>query len=117
MKKYLRITSSILILLIITATPIFYIFGFVVPPNYDEWIARLHSREVMTDEEFANRKQSAILELQTALEADFYAFVVNNTVEQAARDIEDTRLNGIDQERQEHGRRAAQAILDELTAR
>ncbi|MBP9837493.1 MAG: hypothetical protein KBC84_02155 [Proteobacteria bacterium] len=34
MKKYLRITSSILILLIITATPIFYIFGFVVPPNY-----------------------------------------------------------------------------------
>jgi guanylate kinase len=92
-------------------------FFFVVPPNYDEWIARLHSREVMTDEEFANRKQSAILELQTALEADFYAFVVNNTVEQAARDIEDTRLNGIDQERQEHGRRAAQAILDELTAR
>ena len=93
------------------------LFFFITPPDYDIWIDRLTKREVMTDEEFANRKQSAILELQTALEADFYAFVVNNTVEQAARDIEDTRLNGIDQERQEHGRRAAQAILDELTAR
>ena len=89
---------------------------FVVPPSYDEWIRRLKGREQMTPEEFNNRKNSAILELQEALEAGHFTFVINETLEQSANDIIETRENGINQDKQQAGRAAAQEILAALHA-
>lgn len=87
---------------------------FVMPPSYDEWVRRIKGREAMSPEEFTNRTQSAVLELEEALEVDYFAYIVNHTVEQSARNIEDTRANGINQERQDEGRRVASEILTVL---
>ena len=59
---------------------------FIVPPSYDEWIRRL-KRRYSTDEEFARewpkRRQSAIVELERALELPYYHCVINDDLARA----------------------------------
>jgi guanylate kinase len=98
---------------ILAAKPDTSVF-FVVPPSYEEWTRRLSSREQISQEELTNRTHSAILELQQALAADHFAFVVNHTLEQAARDIDQTLKEGTNPTRQQEGRRITQAILTRL---
>lgn len=92
------------------------LFFFVVPPSYDEWMRRLTKREVMTDVELDNRKQSAILELTEALRPESgFIFVVNHTLEESAREIASTTAEGVNQEHQARGRKVAQDLLAQLT--
>lgn len=100
---------------ILTAKPDTAVF-FVVPPSYDAWIRRLNGREQMTPEEFVNRKNSAVLELEEALRAEHFTFVINETVEQSAKDIVDTLKSGADAAKQEAGRAVIQEILATLRA-
>lgn len=93
------------------------LFFFVVPPSYDEWMRRLTGREVMTDTELENRKQSAVLELTDALQPESnFIFVVNQTLEQSAREIAGVANAGVNQGRQEEGRKVAQDLLVRLTS-
>lgn len=90
-------------------------FFFVLPPTYEEWIRRLTGREQMTPEEFANRKNSAILELQEALNAEHFVFIINETLEQSAHDIEQVIKTGVDQKQQLRGRQVTEEILRAIT--
>ena len=53
---------------------------FLVPPSYDEWQRRVRQRysdEAAFLEDWPNRRKSAIMELEKALSAPYYHFVVN----------------------------------------
>jgi len=91
---------------------------FVLPPDFDEWMSRLYHRSPeMTPEEFKRRLASASTELQDALSRDYYLFVLNDTVTQAARDVDEiVRLKQIDPAKQAVGRDLAQRLLAETEA-
>src|SRR3989344_1058826 len=60
---------------------------FILPPSYEEWMNRLHSRGVITDDDKVMRMASARRELQTVLANPAYILVVNYKVEDAAQAI------------------------------
>lgn len=53
---------------------------FMVPPSFDIWLERIHSRGQMAPDEFERRMESAERELSTALSVDYYRFFLNDTV-------------------------------------
>lgn len=93
-------------------------FFFIVPPSYKEWIYRLKGREVMGDEEFANRCQTAIAVLKEGLRQPDFTFVVNDSSHHSAEEI-DAQVRGhrLDKGSHQEGRRVAGQILSELEAR
>lgn len=60
---------------------------FLLPPNFDEWQRRITSRGEMSSTEYKNRMISAAKELSTALERDYYKFVINDSVESATEQV------------------------------
>jgi guanylate kinase len=68
---------------------------FVVPPSFDVWMSRLRSRSELPEDEIRRRLQSACDEMHTALTNDYYAFVVNDKLEDAVVTIHDITKNGI----------------------
>lgn len=60
---------------------------FMVPPSFDMWMERLHSRGYMSPDEIGRRIESAERELATALEADYYRFILNDTLEGTTAEI------------------------------
>ena len=59
---------------------------FIAPPSWDELERRLRSRGTDTQEKIAQRLLRAKVEFQTANTYDY--FVINDTVEQAVRELE-----------------------------
>jgi len=58
---------------------------FVLPPSLDTWFARIKKRDpTITDEEFNRRLASASNEFKTALKHDYYTFVINDKLDEAA---------------------------------
>lgn len=58
---------------------------FLVPPSYGEWQRRVRLRypnEEAFLEDWPNRRQSAIMELQRALAAPHYHFVINDNLDE-----------------------------------
>lgn len=90
-------------------------FLFIVPPSVDEWLARMQSRGVLPPEETKRRLESAVDEIQTALNRDYYWFVVNETFMHTTRDIE-AMISGraIAPQAQRYGRAVAQTILQDI---
>jgi guanylate kinase len=66
---------------------------FVLPPNFDEWQRRMHSRGQMNEDEKRRRLESAVKELKMALSTDYYKFVINDTVENAVLQIQNIVKN------------------------
>ena len=62
------------------------VFIFLLPPTMEELKKRLVNRDTETEEEINTRFKNAFRELDFVGEYDY--FVVNNTVEQAVKDIE-----------------------------
>ena len=89
-------------------------FVFVVPPSYEIWLERLGKREIMSEEELANRKHSAVQEIEEALTARDFYFVVNDSVERAAGVIGDLVHGEMTLSEDGNARRVAEAILDKL---
>ena len=59
---------------------------FLVPPNYQEWQRRVRQRYPSEEaflEDWPNRRESAVMELEKALSAPYYHFVINDNLEQA----------------------------------
>ncbi|MGO1579999.1 MAG: guanylate kinase [Peptoniphilaceae bacterium] len=63
------------------------VFIFLLPPSMNELKTRLIKRDTETEEEINTRFKNAFKELDFVGEYDY--FVVNNTVEQAVKNIED----------------------------
>ena len=60
---------------------------FVLPPSFTEWQRRLHHRGEMTPAEKRRRMESAVHEFSHALEVGFYHFIVNDSIESAAAQV------------------------------
>lgn len=64
---------------------------FVVPPSFEEWMRRIKSRydtEADFEAAWPVRRESAIKELEDALEQPYYHFLVNEDLDQAINSAE-----------------------------
>ncbi len=84
---------------------------FILPPNYEEWMKRLHSRGVTTEHDKAIRMTSARRELKTILASSAYILVVNDEVNKTAKVI---LSDGVDSEIQNKNRQVAGELLAKL---
>ncbi|MDQ5932296.1 MAG: hypothetical protein WBK76_01235 [Candidatus Saccharimonadales bacterium] len=89
-------------------------FIFVVPPSYDVWLQRLTEREVMSEAELANRKNSAVHEIEAAFDAPDFHFLVNDQLEHAAKAIQRVVAGEAMSDEDRQGRQVAQTILENL---
>lgn len=64
-------------------------FLFIVPPSFDEWIARMNARSKLPADETRRRLESAISEITIALAESYYTFVVNDTFTHTARRVDE----------------------------
>lgn len=61
---------------------------FMVPLSFDIWMERLHLRGYMSPGELERRMESAQRELGAALKADYFRFILNDTLEGTAAEID-----------------------------
>jgi guanylate kinase len=87
------------------------LFIFLLPPSFNIWMQRLRARGEMPEAEVRRRLESAQEEIAEALRSDFYQFVINNEVHEAAMAV-DELANGrvVDQEKQVMGRNHAEQL-------
>src|SRR3990167_7545770 len=84
---------------------------FLLPPSYEAWMNRLHSRGVITEEDKANRIISAKREIATVLKNPAYILVINDQIEATANKI----LSGqIDKAEQTKNRQLARNLYRHL---
>jgi guanylate kinase len=89
-------------------------FFFIVPPSFDEWMVRMEGRGKLPADETRRRINSVQKEISTALEHDFFYFMVNDTYKHAARHIDDIVMRGEhDAAAEKLAREAAQELLAE----
>lgn len=90
-------------------------FFFIIPPSVDEWLARMQSRGALPEDETRRRLESAVEEIQIALDRDYYWFVVNETFMHTTSEINEIIVNhAITPEAQEHGRAVAETVLQDI---
>lgn len=90
---------------------------FVLPPNFDEWQRRIKHRGDMNSEEYKRRMESAAIEFADALKHDYYKFVINESVEQAAEQVNAiAKLDIVDADTQARGRDLAERLYLETQA-
>lgn len=90
---------------------------FVLPPSFNEWQRRLKHRGAMEPDEYRRRMESACKEFETALEHDYYHFVINDSVDQAVQAINEiAKLDTVNPELQQRGRDLAEQLLLETQA-
>lgn len=91
------------------------LFIFLLPPTFDIWMQRLRGRGEMPEDEVRRRLQSAQDEIAHALAADFYQFVINNEIHEAAVAV-DELANGRapDMVKQEMGRNHAEQLAIDI---
>ena len=65
------------------------LFFFVIPPSFDEWMARMTARGELPADEVRRRLESAVKELSVGLSRSYYRFVVNETFTHAAKRIDE----------------------------
>jgi guanylate kinase len=88
------------------------LFLFIVPPSFNEWMARIQQRGKLPDEELRRRVNSAVDEISVGLQRDFYHFVVNDTFMDTAKLI-DSLSHGakVDQAQEARARQTAEKLL------
>lgn len=90
------------------------VFLFVIPPGFDEWMARMNIRGQLPEEEVRRRLESAVFEISTALERDYYTFIVNDTFMHAAHRVDEIiRGNTTDAEDQDAAKAVAKELLED----
>lgn len=90
------------------------LFLFIVPPSFDEWMRRLHTREDMSEEELVNRLTTAVRMLQTVLESDRFVFVVNDSLDQVVSAVDDYISGETHDTHDSNARATAKALLDSI---
>ncbi len=91
------------------------LFIFLLPPSFDVWMKRLHSRSDSSEAEIRRRLQSAQTEIGDGLSKDYYQFVINNEVHEAAQEVDDlANKRAADPAKQQLGRDHAEQLLIEV---
>ncbi len=89
-------------------------FLFILPPSFDEWLARMNGRGALPADEMKRRLESAVSEITMALDKDYYHFVINDTFAHTARRIDAIiRDHADDGEDQVAAKKVAQELLSE----
>ncbi len=84
---------------------------FLLPPSFEVWMQRLKGRGDMSEEEFMRRLQSSLNEISAALAADFYQFVINHEIHEAAVLVDElARGRRLDEVEQAAGRSHAEQL-------
>jgi guanylate kinase len=87
---------------------------FVLPPSFEEWQRRIKHRGHMEPLEYKRRMISAMKEYETALSRSYYRFVINDTIEHAAEQINQIAKLGVtDTEREAQARSLTEQLLVE----
>lgn len=90
---------------------------FILPPSFDEWQRRMTARGTMNPDEFKRRMQTAERIFKEAAESSYAKIVINETVTQAAHQIDDiVQGRGIDDASQTRGRQLAKELLEQTRA-
>jgi guanylate kinase len=90
------------------------IFFFIVPPSFDEWMVRMKGRGELPADETRRRLTSVLKEISTALENDYFYFVVNDTYKHAAKHIDEVVRSGVrDEAAEKQARESAKELLEE----
>ena len=91
---------------------------FIVPPDYQTWRSRLRQRytsEEVFNEEWQQRRNITIDELEHALSASYYHFIINDDLERATRVIDEIAHRPDEYNRRDDdARRAARQLLDDI---
>jgi guanylate kinase len=89
---------------------------FVLPPNFEEWQRRLRYRGDMHNEEFKRRMESALMEFEVALNRDYFRFVINDAIDDAAAEVNQiVKLDIFDESKQASGRKLAEQLYIDTT--
>lgn len=89
-------------------------FIFVLPPSFDEWMARMSQRGELPADEKKRRLVSAAFEIATALDRDYYTFIVNDTFVHAAARIDNAiRGDGSQVDDQDAAKALARELLQD----
>ncbi len=88
---------------------------FLLPPTFDIWMQRLRGRGDVDEDELRRRLESAVVEITTALNTDYYQFVINNEIHHAAHAVDElAHGRPVDEEKQAHGRIHAEQLLQDV---
>jgi guanylate kinase len=91
------------------------LFVFLLPPSFEIWMDRLNSRGDMHEEEFKRRLTSALYEIESAIECDFYQFVINNEIHEAATAVDElAKGRQPDSNKQAHGIEHAKNLVNNI---
>jgi len=85
---------------------------FLLPPAFDTWMERIIARGNTDDAELRRRLESAVHEISDALKKDYFQFVVNYEIHEAAHAVDEI-ANGrpLNDEKQQVGRHHAEQLL------
>lgn len=87
-------------------------FIFILPPSFEEWITRMNARGQLPPDETRRRLRSAVDEIATALDRDYYTFAVNDTFLKTTKRVEAIiRGEPVDPDDQDKARDLAREIL------
>jgi len=87
---------------------------FVLPPNFEEWLRRIHKRSELTNEEVKSRLEAAVREYGIALEDDRFIFIVNDNLEDAVQAVDEVaRLGHRDPAAEAQFRELAKSLRDQ----
>ncbi len=85
---------------------------FVLPPSFEEWQRRIEHRGSMDQGEFKRRMDSASREFETALNRNYYHFIINDSIEHSVEQVNQiAKLETIDTELQAQARGLAERLL------
>lgn len=90
---------------------------FIVPPDFETWIGRLHQRGKLPENEVRRRLESALEEFESALKEPYYTFVINNQLEDSiAKVYEISKFGSVDALEQEKGSAIVESLLRDTHA-
>jgi guanylate kinase len=85
---------------------------FFLPPSFSEWKRRITTRGKMSNTEYKRRLKSAHKELNIALNADYYTFVVNDDLTDTVQIVEKlAKIGEVDNKYQQKAKKLAQQLL------
>lgn len=88
---------------------------FLLPPAFEDWMARLHGRGRLPEDEMQRRLNSANKEISIALDSDFYHFVINHDKEEAALAVDELANGRLpDRDKQQMGKNHAEQLIIDI---
>lgn len=89
---------------------------FVLPPNYEEWQARLLHRSggAVDWEDYKKRMATALQEIEHALHDPHFTFVVNDSLDEAVEEIDRIATGDAQWSEIESARQVAHSICEQL---